>query len=147
MSNKYKTLLKNRPIRHMFNRIETGNINQQLRRLVDVDLVNFFIFGRVDRINQVLLAASQENYFGKKYAWYVITKETSPDPFVRTDNASIVFITPTINPDVISGSLYKTSGLNATYSVDMGFYFDLILKAVTAVKYVQDLKIKFKLLY
>lgn len=134
LTNKYKTLLKNRPIRHMFNRIETGNINQQLRRLVDMDLVNFFVLGRLERINQVLLAASQENFFGRKYSWYIISKETGRDPFVRTDNASIVFSTPTINSEVSNGLLFKTSGLNASYSVDTGFYFDLILRAVTAVK-------------
>lgn len=75
MTNKFKTLLKNRPIRHMFSRIET-NINNQLRRLEDMDIVNFFVLAKVDRINQVLMAAAQENFFGKKYSWCVISKVT-----------------------------------------------------------------------
>lgn len=156
MTNKYKSLLKNRPIRHMFSRIET-NINTQIRRLEDMDIVNYFILGKVDRINQVLMAAAQENYFGKKYSWCALSKvlvlisllagsitvwlffslkDGSSEPFVRTENGSILFATPTINPDVANGILYKTSGLNAGYSVDTGFYFDMTLRALTAVKWV-----------
>ncbi len=75
MANKYKTLLKNRPIRHMFSRIES-NINTQLRRLEDMDIVNYFVLGKVERINSVLMAAAQENYFGRKYSWCAITKVT-----------------------------------------------------------------------
>jgi hypothetical protein len=41
---------------------------------------------------------------------------------------------PTVNPDVANGILFKTSGLGSGYSVDTGFYFDLILRAITAVK-------------
>ncbi|KAK4002516.1 hypothetical protein OUZ56_004340 [Daphnia magna] len=133
VTNKYKSLLKNRPIRHMFSRIET-NINTQIRRLEDMDIVNYFILGKVDRINQVLMAAAQENYFGKKYSWCALSKDGSSEPFVRTENGSILFATPTINPDVANGILYKTSGLNTGYSVDTGFYFDMTLRALTAVK-------------
>lgn len=75
MTTKYKSLLKNRPIRHMFSRIET-NINTQLRRLEDMDIVNYFVLAKIDRINQVLMAASQENYFGRKYSWCAISKVT-----------------------------------------------------------------------
>jgi ionotropic glutamate receptor len=39
-----------------------------------MDIVNFFIVGKIDRINQVLMAAGQENYFGKKYSWTAISK-------------------------------------------------------------------------
>lgn len=73
MTSKFKSLLKNRPIRHMFSRIET-NINTQLRRLEDMDIVNFFVLGKVERINQVLMTAAQENYFGKKYFWCGLSK-------------------------------------------------------------------------
>jgi len=62
------------------------------------------------------------------------SKDGSAEPFVRSDNCSILFAVPTVNPDVANGILFKTSGLNAGYSVDTGFYFDLILRAVTAVK-------------
>lgn len=75
MTNKYKTLLKNRPIRHMFSRIES-NINTQLRRLEDMDIVNYFVLAKVERINSVLMAAAQENYFGRKYSWCAVTKVT-----------------------------------------------------------------------
>lgn len=73
MATKYKSLLKNRPIRHMFSRIES-NANAQIRRLEDMDIVNYYVLAKVDRINQVLLAAAQENYFGKKYSWTLISK-------------------------------------------------------------------------
>ncbi len=62
------------------------------------------------------------------------SKDASAEPFVRTDNGSILFAVPTVNPDVANGILFKTSGLGSGYSVDTGFYFDLILRAITAVK-------------
>jgi hypothetical protein len=37
-------------------------------------MVNFFVFGRSERISQVLAAANQEKYFGKKFAWFAVTK-------------------------------------------------------------------------
>ena len=125
----------NRNFRFMFNRIETGNINQQLRRLVDMDLVNFYVLGKVSSINQVLEAANAEKYFGKRFAWYAITREPTGEPSIKADNASIVFSNPTINADSAAGPLFKASGLNPI-NVDTGFYFDLILRAVTAVKYI-----------
>lgn len=41
-----------------------------------MDIVNYYVLAKVDRINQVLMAAAQENYFGKKYSWTVISKVT-----------------------------------------------------------------------
>ena len=40
----------------------------------DMDLVNFFVLGKIENINKVLQAAAEENYFGKKYSWTAITK-------------------------------------------------------------------------
>ena len=74
LSNKYKTLFRNKAIRHMFNRIDIPKINNQIRRLEDMDLVNFFVLGKIENINRVLQAAAEESYFGKKYSWTAITK-------------------------------------------------------------------------
>lgn len=74
MGNKFQTLLENTVTRHSISKIQDTSINAQLRNLVDIDMVNFFIFARVDRINQILDAASQEKYFGKKYSWFAVSK-------------------------------------------------------------------------
>ena len=39
-----------------------------------MDLVNFFVLGKIENINKVLQAAAEENFFGKKYSWTAITK-------------------------------------------------------------------------
>ena len=77
MSNKYKTLFRNKAIRHMFNKIDISKINSQIRRLEDMDLVNFFVLGKMEVVNRVLQAAAEENYFGKRYSWTAITKVNS----------------------------------------------------------------------
>ena len=64
-----------------------------------------------------------------------ICLQDDTDIFVRAENASIVFATPSMNPAVASSQFVKTVGLNAKPAVDAGFYFDLILRAITAVKY------------
>lgn len=58
----------------MFNKIDISKINSQIRRLEDMDLVNFFVLGKMEVVNRVLQAAAEENYFGKRYSWTAITK-------------------------------------------------------------------------
>ena len=61
----------------MFNKIDITKINSQIRRLEDMDLVNFFVLGKMEVVNRVLQAAAEENYFGKRYSWTAITKVNS----------------------------------------------------------------------
>ena len=163
MDDQFKTLLKNKPIRHVINKLVAPNLVMQLRHLVDIDMVNFFVFARGEMINQVLYASNQENYFGKKYAWYVITKVTeieasvvssgicedcsfassssssrslqeNSEVFVRSDNASIVFAYPSMNPNISASQMVKSAGLSYKPLIDSSFYFDLILRTLVAVK-------------
>ena len=55
---------------------EQTKIINDLRQAQDKEMFNFFVLGTVDSINRVLAAASQVNFFGKKYSWYAITKVT-----------------------------------------------------------------------
>ncbi len=64
-----------------------------------------------------------------------IYPQDDTDIFVRAENASIVFAVPAMNPAIANSQFVKTVGLNAKPAVDAGFYFDLILRAITAVKY------------
>lgn len=78
MEDKFMRLLKDRPVRHLIVRIETAAkaLEDQLTRLDNLDIVNYFVLAKVDRINQVLAAANKKKFMIRKYSWYAITKVT-----------------------------------------------------------------------
>lgn len=75
MDHKYKSLLQNIPTRHLITAVdEAGGLKKQLTKMRDLDVVNFFILGRLATIKTVLDAATAIKFFGKKFAWFVITQ-------------------------------------------------------------------------
>ena len=75
MDHKYKSLLQNVPTRHLIAAVEDPrNVKRQLTRLRELDIVNFFILGRLATIKNVLDAANANKYFGRKFAWFAITQ-------------------------------------------------------------------------
>ena len=75
MDHKYKSLLQNVPTRHLIAPAEdASSVKRQLTRLTELDLVNFFILGRLSTIKTVLDAANANKFFGRKYAWFAITQ-------------------------------------------------------------------------
>lgn len=75
MDHKYKSLLQNIPTRHIIAAIDdTTSIKLHLTRFRDVDIVNFFVLGKLSIIKSVLDHANSNKLFGRKYAWHVITQ-------------------------------------------------------------------------
>lgn len=75
MDHKYKSLLQNIPTRHIIAAIDdTASIKLHLTRFRDVDIVNFFVLGKLSVIKSVLDHANSNKLFGRKYAWHVITQ-------------------------------------------------------------------------
>lgn len=77
MEYKYKSLLINMATRHIIVRVNNAeSIVKQLTRFRDLDIVNFFILGGLPTVKIALDTASTKQYFGKKFAWHVITQVT-----------------------------------------------------------------------
>ncbi|CAB4065386.1 GRIN [Lepeophtheirus salmonis] len=76
MDYKYRSLLQNIPVRHMIQKIRTGKneLKGQLMRMSQVDLNNYFVFGSVKTIEEVVAKANEMKLYGTKYAWFAITK-------------------------------------------------------------------------
>lgn len=75
MNHKYKSLLQNIPTRHIISEVEDArSIKRQLTRFRDLDIVNYFILGRLSTIKTILDNANANKFFGKKYAWHIITQ-------------------------------------------------------------------------
>jgi hypothetical protein len=73
MGHKYKSLLQNIPARHIIAPI-SANIREQLERLREVDVNNFFVLGRLSSIKDVLEVANNADFFTRKFAWHALTQ-------------------------------------------------------------------------
>lgn len=75
MGHKTKSLLQNIPSRHIIAEVDDGeSIRHQLTRFRDLDIVNYFILGRLTTIRAVVDVASSNKFFSKKFSWHAITK-------------------------------------------------------------------------
>jgi ionotropic glutamate receptor len=75
MDHKYKSLLRDVPTRHIITQVDDAkSAKQQLVRFRELDIVNFFILGRLSTIKTVLDSGNVNKYFGKKFAWHAITQ-------------------------------------------------------------------------
>jgi ionotropic glutamate receptor len=76
MDYKYKSLLLNVPTRHIIHMIKDNDaeLRQQLLKISEVDLNNFFILGSKDTVMRVMSAGNNLKLFGSKYAWFGLTK-------------------------------------------------------------------------
>jgi hypothetical protein len=73
MDHKYKSLLQNIPTRHMIVKADLKDGNEQLKRLRERDIFNYFIVGRVSTIKSVLDSAEENGFFERQFAWHAIT--------------------------------------------------------------------------
>nr|XP_053649967.1 ionotropic receptor 25a-like [Cherax quadricarinatus] len=135
MEHKYKSLLQNLPCRHIMIMVEStdNKVRQQTKRLKDADIVNFFAVGSQKTISKVLDAATANDMFGRKYAWYALSKDTD-DIQCGCENASVVFMWPRISPDTRGRltMLQKDFQLSATPAIDSAFYFDYAIRGIKA---------------
>ncbi|KAI8421538.1 hypothetical protein MSG28_009573 [Choristoneura fumiferana] len=142
MDHKYKSLLQNIATRHVITPIKSFNkdeIKTQLRSLRELDIVNFFVVGSLRTIKNVLDAADENQYFGRKTAWFALSLDKG-DISCGCKDATIVYMKPT--PDAKSrdrlGKIKTTYSMNGEPEITSAFYFDLSLRAFLAVKSLLD---------
>ncbi|XP_008183092.2 ionotropic receptor 25a [Acyrthosiphon pisum] len=136
MDHKYKSLLQNIPTRHIIAAIDdTTSIKLHLTRFRDVDIVNFFVLGKLSIIKSVLDHANSNKLFGRKYAWHVITQDKGSLK-CGCSNATILFVKP--EPDAGSrerlSNLRTTYGLTSTPELKAAFYFDFYYRSLLAIR-------------
>ncbi|XP_050678788.1 ionotropic receptor 25a isoform X1 [Leptidea sinapis] len=142
MDHKYKSLLQNIPTRHVITPVKSyskDEIKTQLRSLRELDIVNFFVVGSLKTIKNVLDAANENQYFGRKTAWFAMTLDKG-DIGCGCRDATIVFMKPT--PDAKSrdrlGKIKTTYSMNGEPEITSAFYFDLSLRSFLAIKSLLD---------
>lgn len=135
MDHKYKSLLQNVATRHVIAPVDDIDIKQQLMKLRQLDIVNFFVLGSVNTIKNVLDAANAIQFFGRKFAWHAITQDKY-DLKCNCKNATIMFVRPLSDPaSQDRHGLIKTSyQLNAEPEIAAAFYFDITLFTAIAIK-------------
>ncbi|KAE8742923.1 Ionotropic receptor 25a [Frankliniella occidentalis] len=140
MDHKYKSLLQNVPTRHLIAAVEEPrSLKRQLNRLRDLDIVNFFVLGRLNTLKNVLDAANANKFFGRKFAWFAITQEKGQLKCSAT-NATILFLKPEPDPTARERleKLRTDFSLTVEPEIASAFYFDLSLRAFMAVKQMMD---------
>lgn len=135
MDHKYKALLQNLPTRHVITAVaKNKDLKEQLDKLRNLDIVNFFILGSLASIKSVLEAARKE-YFERNFAWHAITQYHG-DLTANLNNATVMYLRPT--PDSQSkdrlGVIKTTYNLKQEPEITSAFYFDLALRTFLAVR-------------
>ncbi|KAG8281110.1 hypothetical protein J6590_065156 [Homalodisca vitripennis] len=136
MDHKYKALLRNLPTRHILVRVEEPKaIKEQLIRLRNLDIVNFFILGNLTTIKSVLDMANVNRYFNKKFAWHAITQEKGQLK-CSCSNATILFVKPELDQSGFEqiNTLRTAYSLTAQPEIVAAFYFDVIVRSILAIK-------------
>ncbi|CAL4099885.1 unnamed protein product, partial [Meganyctiphanes norvegica] len=135
MEHKYKSLLQNLPCRHIMTMAEKDEmkIREQMKRLKDADIVNFFALGTLDTIRSILDAATANDMFGRKYAWYAMSKDRE-DIGCGCENSTVVFLRPQSSSES-RGRLNMLKGsynMDAMPDIDAAFYFDFAVRGIKA---------------
>lgn len=135
MDHKYKSLLQNVATRHVIAPVDDIDIKQQLSKLRQLDIVNFFVLGTLNTIKSVLDSANAIQFFGRKFAWHVITQDRG-ELKCNCKNATVMFVRPLVDPaNQDRLGLIKTSyQLTAEPEITAAFYFDITLYTALAVK-------------
>lgn len=141
MNHKYKSLLLNVPTRHIINNLQNtiDNAKDQLSKLRDLDVVNYFLLGNGDSVTMLLDAGESLRFSGRKYGWFILTLDEELWPSCACENITILFLkpkSPTVNNEnpeasVVRASLPKPLIMSA-------FYYDLTLLGVNAIKLALD---------
>ncbi|NP_001273813.1 glutamate receptor ionotropic, kainate 4-like precursor [Musca domestica] len=136
MDHKYKSLLQNIQTRHVITAVAEGDSARadQIERLRNLDINNFFILGSLKTIGQVLESVKPA-FFERNFAWHAITQNEG-EVSSKRDNATIMFLKPIVytqNRERL-GQLRTTYNLNEEPQIMSVFYFDLALRTFLAVK-------------
>ncbi|XP_050723400.1 ionotropic receptor 25a-like [Eriocheir sinensis] len=133
MDHKYKSLLMNLPCRHILTEVEATEmaLRKQTKRLMDADIVNYFVVGSKETISRVLDAATANGMFGRKYSWYAVSKGKD-DIQCGCENSTVVYLRPEQPTKNRIGMLQRDYGLGAKPAIDAAFYFDFTLRGIKA---------------
>lgn len=116
MDHKYKALLQNIPTRHVITAIaKPAELPQQIAKLRNLDINNFFILGSLQSIRDVLgeflmkikcfesvtfvnntnscIDSAMDEYFQRNFAWHAIT-QFGGEVTCNCKNATIIFLKP-----------------------------------------------------
>ncbi|KAL3278037.1 hypothetical protein HHI36_013378 [Cryptolaemus montrouzieri] len=133
MEHKYKSLLQDIATRNVITAIDVTNQEQQILKLQDMNLVNFFILGRLETVTQVLKNASANGLFNAKFAWHVITPN-SENIACECDDGRVLHVKP------IEDSSFKErfESIQRSFNLDepkivSAFYFDFALQSFLAI--------------
>ncbi|CAG9797996.1 unnamed protein product [Chironomus riparius] len=136
VDHKYKALLQNIPTRHVITAVAANKqaISEQITKLRNLDINNYFILGKIESVKLVLESAKKE-YFERNFAWHAIT-EAKQDLTAAIENATVMFIRP--SPDGKSkdrlGTMRTTYNLKYEPEIESAFYFDLAVRTFLSVK-------------
>lgn len=141
MNHKYKSLLLNVPTRHVINGLQTmiDNVRDQLSKLRDLDVVNYFLLGNGDSINMLLDAGESLSFTGRKYGWFILTLDEELWPSCACENITVLFLKP--EAPMMSDENQMESVVRATLPkplITSAFYYDLTLLGVNAMKSALD---------
>ncbi|XP_044756675.1 ionotropic receptor 25a-like [Coccinella septempunctata] len=133
---KHKSLLRNIATRHLISEINPEKIDEQLLRMRKFDLANFFILGNSKTVKLVLDSAWRNNFFNKKYAFYVLTQDLGDPLKCEVKNGTIFLARPEVNEQFKKrfDLLKKTYALEAEPEIAASFYFDLTIQALFTLR-------------
>lgn len=142
MNHKYKSLLLNVPTRHVINGLQdtVDNVRDQLSKLRDLDVVNYFLLGDGDTINMLLDSGESLGFTGRKYGWFILTLDDELWPNCACENITILFFKPDA-PMVDSEKSQAESVVRTMLPkplITSAFYYDLTLLGVNAMKSALD---------
>lgn len=141
MNHKYKSLLLNVPTRHVINPLlsSSDEVKEQLMKLRDLDVVNYFLLGDGNSVNTLLEAGESLSFTGRKYGWFVVTLDEELWPSCACENISVLFLKP--QPPMTGNQSQAEPDLKATLPkpfITSAFYYDLTLLGVIAMKTALD---------
>ncbi|XP_024885188.1 ionotropic receptor 25a isoform X1 [Temnothorax curvispinosus] len=142
MNHKYKSLLLNVPTRHVINSLQDmiDNVKEQLSKLRDLDVVNYFLLGDENTISMLLDAGESLSFTGRKYGWFILTLDEESWPSCACENTTILFMKP--EPPVVSDEKNQAEFVvRDTLQkplITSAFYYDLTLLGISAMKSALD---------
>ncbi|XP_058796217.1 ionotropic receptor 25a-like isoform X2 [Phymastichus coffea] len=141
MDHKYKSLLLNVPTRHVIvpARPAGAALREQISRLRDLDIVNFFVLGSEATISAALQAANSLDFTDHRYGWFGVT--LNEDSSVRCEDcrrARILVFKPEASGNQQQLSELTSKGALPKPWIQSAFYYDLARIGVLAMKAAVD---------
>ncbi|KAK9884539.1 hypothetical protein WA026_007380 [Henosepilachna vigintioctopunctata] len=136
MEHKYKSLFQNIATRNVITSLNEAILSVQIQQLMALDLVNFFILGRIKTLNTILNYASEIDILKKKYAWHFITSDTANLTCNCKNWSQVLHVKPLVDSTeqealIRLKNIYNMESIAEITSV---FYFDFALRSFLTVR-------------